>query len=75
MKNLTQDDFKFVPDWADCLAIDADGDLHAFNCYKEFLTLLCDGHQGVIGSYWERVATDYDATNWQNSAIDREAAK
>lgn len=73
MKKLTQSVFDLpeCPDWADSLAVDANGDLYAFNCHKEFLNSICNIHQGIIGSYWELVGSGYDTTNWQQSAIDR----
>ena len=75
MKQLTQATFDGMSENVVSAAINSGGDLLVFNCQKQFITTLSDTHQGVIGSTFFVIDFDYDATNWQNSAIDREVAK
>lgn len=75
MKQLTQDIFKDAPDWVKSFALDSNGELHAYSVEKKWLSTCGFYHHAPLGSYSELYEVDYDATDWQNSAIDRESAK
>lgn len=72
MKKLTQAVFIGQCENVVAAAVNSGGDLLFFNCEKQFITTLSDTHQGVIGSTFFVIDFGYDATDWQNSAIDRE---
>lgn len=72
MKKLTQAVFNGQKESVVAAAVNSGGDLLFFNCQKQFITTLPDTHQGVIGSTFFVIDFDYDTTDWQNSAIDRE---
>lgn len=76
MKKLTQEVFKGAPDWVKSAAVDGDTDGYFYSVPKSELR--------VAGLWWAYKHNpdancdfigQYDASNWQNSAIDREAAK
>lgn len=75
MKRLTQADFERAPEWAKSLAVDSNGELHAYHALKKWLLIDDTYHHAPLGSYSEIVCTGYDATDWQNSAIDREVSQ
>ena len=74
MKKLTQDVFKGAPNLVLSAAIDGDGDLWFFGC--KALHLIPGGclawFQAKIRCKYAVVVRYYDATDWQNSTIDRE---
>ena len=81
MKQLTQAVFDGAPDWVMSAAVDSDGDAYYYSVSASELTLDSDEcwwlYIGVDGrGYGDDYAGDgYDATNWKNSAIDREVTK
>ena len=74
MKQLSQDVFNCAPDWVKSAAIQADGLVTLYDVTKDKLRpwlgvpfpMMIGGRQSMD------VGDGYDATNWQNSAIDRE---
>lgn len=80
MKKLTQDVFKGAPDWVKSAAVDSDGTAYLYNRPKSKLSTLRDyNDEGIFYAKkpyvsW-MVVGEYDATDWQNSAIDREVVK
>ena len=75
MKQLTQAIFDGAPDWVNSFAIDANGELHAYSVLKKWLQIDDNYHHAPLGSYSEYYDSDYDNSDWQNSAIDREVSK
>ena len=81
MKQLTQAIFDGAPDWVKSAAINADGDTWFHSVPKNKLNIWltrdesaewkCVGVTGVQVYY----IGQHDATDWQNSAIDREVSK
>lgn len=77
MKQLTQAIFDGQPDWVKSAAVDSDTDGYLYSVAKSELR--------VGGIWWayrhnpdatcELIGKGYDASNWQNSAIDREVSK
>ena len=72
MKQLTQEKFSDYPNWVNSLAIDSDGRLHGYSVIKKWLSIDDEYHHAPLGSYSECLDDGYEATDWQNSAIDRE---
>ena len=75
MKKLTQAVFDDAPDWVKSAAVDSDGEANLFESNKD--TLRCRQYggfwsKGVAGTRRKVVGLDYDTTDWENSAIDRE---
>lgn len=77
MKKLTQDVFIGAPDYFISAAVDSDGTAYLYDRPKSKLSKFRDyDDEGVF--YAEKpyiswiVVGEYDATDWQNSAIDRE---
>lgn len=77
MKQLTQADFIGQSEYIKSGAVDKDGDAWFYQVSSDRLTLSLED-----GQYWDCsiyavtfAGSDYDTTNWQNSAIDREVAK
>ena len=76
MKQLTQAIFDGAPDWVKSAAVDSDGGAYRYECKKRGLSrfgLLFD--VSYAGDRAEFVGEGFDATDWQNSAIDREVSK
>lgn len=76
MKKLSQAIFEGAPDWVLSAAVDSDTDTYLYSVPKSKLKA-----SGLWWAYKHNPdATcdfigQYDATDWQNSAIDREVAK
>lgn len=79
MKKLTQDVFKGAPNWVLSAAVDESGVANYFSVPIEHLVKEIT----FIGGIWlfmsnksdtkfKKIGKGYDATDWQNSAIDRE---
>lgn len=77
MKQLTQAIFKDAPDWARSAAVDAHGTAIYYEVSKDKLKPWLDvPFPMMVGGFRTRDAGhEYDSTNWQNSAIDRESVK
>lgn len=77
-KTLTQDVFKGAPEWARSAAVDEDGEAMFYEVAKQNLIPDRDGMWHFYKVNTKRVydcltiGYDYDTTNWQHSAIDRE---
>ena len=77
-KTLTQDVFKDAPEWVRSAAVDEDGEAMFYEVAKQNLIPDKDGMWHFYKVNTKRVydcltiGYDYDTTNWQNSAIDRE---
>lgn len=73
MKQITQDIFYDAPDWVQSAAVNENGNAYLYECCAD--DLLCE----IIYGRWEvsvlgdsfLFAGKCDATNWQNSAIER----
>ncbi len=78
MKKLTQAVFKDAPDWAVSAAVDASGGAWFYSVEKDDLRVVltrCESAQWScihINDATCEFIGEYDATDWQNSAIDRE---
>lgn len=79
MKKLTQAVFSLpeCPPWAKSATVDIDGTACYFAHTKEYLCVLqvskIWGHkEKLFGANCKEFGTDYDTTNWQQSAINRE---
>lgn len=73
MKKLTQDVFIGAPDWVESAAVDSDGYAYLYEDSAESLIiheLEFSNHRW--GTAKKCLGGGYDASNWQNSAIDRE---
>ena len=74
MKQLTQADFLGMPKWVKSARINAKGKLVVYSLEKSLVTrilkneILLPWNCGI----WD---SDYDTTDWQNSAIDREVSQ
>lgn len=81
MKQLTQAVFEDAPDWVKSAAVDSSGDAYYYSVPVSELTLDSDECWWLyMGAYWndyrdDYVGEDFDTTDWQNSAIDREFAQ
>lgn len=81
MKQLTQDIFTGAPNYFISAAVDSDGTAYLYTAPSKELTAVTDieDDEGVWvvskTNYGWIVVGEYDTTNWQNSAIDREVAK
>lgn len=81
MKNLTQSIFNGAPDCFISAAVDSDGTAFLYTAPKRDLSTATDidDKNGVwavtLPHYGWIVVGKYDATNWQNSAINRDVAK
>lgn len=76
MKQITQTIFDGAPSWVKSAAVDSDGSAYRYECKKSGLSrfeLLFD--VAYAGDRAEFLGEVYDATDWQNSAIDREVEK
>lgn len=77
-KTLTQDVFKDAPDWVRSAAVDEDGEAMFYEVAKQNLIPDKDGMWHFYKANPKRlyacltIGYDYDTTNWQHSAIDRE---
>lgn len=73
MKNLTQEVFDDAPGWVKSASIDADGNATYHDVPAKKLRPWVDVPFPMMtgGSRDKDVGYGYDATNWQNSAIDR----
>ncbi len=74
MKQLTQAIFKDAPGWVKSAAIDSDGKAYFYACRADDLSV-----ENIRGAWDVMVVNDnclffgeYNTTDWQNSAIDRE---
>ena len=76
MKKLTQAVFNDAPDWVNSAAVDEDGTAYLYESLSKDLGLGDkSGVFGHIAKGYNRswiVVGEYDAVDWQNSAIDRE---
>lgn len=76
MKKVTRDVFIGAPDWAESFAVDADGRAWYYACPVSSLRrvaycwLQARGRVNI-----ERAIGEFDWSDWQNSAIDREVIK
>ena len=72
-KTLTQEDFKCAPDWVNSAAVDEDGYAWGYAVDTLFLSIDDNGDKW-IANFGKSVClgNEYDTTNWQNSAINRE---
>lgn len=86
MKQLTQAVFSDMPDDVISAAIDEDGEAWGFYEDSESMvtgiaTPTGDNNPSKLGCWcphafeFEFIGSGYDATNWRNSAIDREVVK
>lgn len=76
MKKLTQDIFIGQPEWVKSASIDSDGWAYFYEESSGKLRLGdMDYNVSYSGSRVKLLGYGYDATDWQNSAIDREVAK
>ena len=73
MKKLTQEVFKGAPDWVKSAAVDSGGAAWGYSDPKSKLMVgKRDWYSGSqVSDIW-LFDGDFDTTNWQNSAIDRE---
>ena len=76
MKQLTQAIFNGAPDWVKSAAVDSDGDTYFYSVFKKKLRVsgLWWGYKHIPTTTCDYVG-EFDATDWQNSAIDREVPK
>lgn len=84
MKQLTQAIFDGAPEWVKSAAIDENGELHYHSKTKDRLVAIpANGdwlgcHDAYVSppdyNKTELVGSGYDATDWENSAIDREVS-
>lgn len=78
MKKLTQKVFKYAPDWVESAAVDAGGGAWFYSVEKDDLRVVvtsCESAQWScihINDATCEFVGEYDASDWQNSAIDRE---
>lgn len=74
MKQLTQEIFNGMPKWVKSARIDAKGKLVVYSLESSLVTRILNNE---ILLPWNCGIWDsgYDATDWQNSAIDREVSK
>ena len=75
MKQLTQADFNSAPSWAVRLAVDEDGTAFAFSVTDTFISKSHGTHCCGEGFKFKIFGRGYDASNWENSAIDKEVLK
>lgn len=78
MKKLTQAVFDGAPDWVESAAVDAGGGAWFYSVEKDDLRVVvtsCESAQWScihINDATCEFIGEYDASDWQNSAIDRE---
>lgn len=77
MKKLTQDMFSSAPKWAKSMAVNEDGEAYWYNAP---ISQLSQSHSEHFINKWitrrsKFIGKNYDTTDWQNSAIDREMTK
>lgn len=77
MKKLTQAIFNGQPDWVKSAAVDADGEATLHDVPKSELRVWLDVPFPMLTGGWQNkdVGYGFDATDWQNSAIDREVTQ
>lgn len=78
MKQLTQAIFKDAPDWVKSAAVDSTSDVYFYAVPKKELSFDSDRCWWVYLGKEDNSATyspdgNYDTTDWQNSAIEKEA--
>lgn len=81
MKKLTQAIFDGAPDWVESAAVDSDSTVYWYNANTAQLVAVEGSHHvnaydydigdGVTGVKVKEVGEGFDATDWQNSAIDK----
>lgn len=75
MKKLSQDIFIGQPEWVKSAAVDGDGEVYLYSIGKCDLMLSKNfpffTYKHIDGATCDYVNDGFDATNWQNSAIDR----
>ena len=71
-KLLTQEVFNTLSKKYKCVAIDEDGRAFAFPCKAKRLKVNRWGEHKYKDGEYMFIGGDYDAANWQHSAIDRE---
>lgn len=81
MKQLTQAIFDGAPDWVKSAAVNPDGDAWFYSVPKSELKIYLTRDEsqqwkcvGIAGFQVDYIG-NYDASNWKNSAIDREVSK
>ena len=75
MKQLTKSIFSAAPRWVKSAAINADGEVYWYNASKSQLGQTYTEHFiNVWMTRQSKFVGKTDATNWQNSAIDREVS-
>lgn len=72
-KLLTQEAFKDAPEWVESMAVDEDGYLWGYAVGTLFLSIDDNGDKW-IANFGKSVClgNEYDTTDWEHSAIDRE---
>lgn len=81
MKQLTQAIFDGAPDWVKSAAVNPDGGAWFYSVGRDDLRVVLTRCESEKWSYTHindatcEFIGEYDATDWQNSAIDREVAK
>lgn len=81
MKKLSQDIFIGQPEWVKSAAVDSDGTAYLYTAAASdlFTATDIDDEDGVWvvtkPDYSWIVVGEYDATDWENSAIDRGVVK
>ena len=74
MKQITQDIFKDAPDWVKSFAVDEDGEGYWYSVSEKLLKL-GDGFWLYLqneGASCDYLGDGFDASDWRNSAIDRD---
>lgn len=73
MNKLTQDVFVGAPDWVESVAVDSDGYAYLYGDNTELLVLRDFTFNNLRwGTNKKCLGGGFDATDWKNSAIDRE---
>ena len=75
-KTLTQEVFKDAPEWVKSVAVDSDGEAWGREVNKDMLLPLPHSDRWVQNchrdNYPHYIGNGYGATDWKQSAIDRE---
>ena len=76
LKKLTQAVFIGQPEWIKSAAVDSDGVVNGFSSPKSTLKRrLSIWTKGDVYASECEIGVGFDATNWQDSAIDREVTE
>ena len=73
-KSLTQEVFKYAPEWVKSASVDIEGDLHFHGCKADDLIIshICGWFLSSSQHKSSMVDKGYDAELWEESPIDRE---